>query len=256
MATGDDAVAAGMAILTGNELANTIDTEVNKTRDYIAQRTSAVTPIEKGGTGQTTAAAARGALGINLAAPGSVETSKIPSYDSTGRLVTNTPSTAGEVANKAYVDSFWNAPTLYVNSLVIQQQLFVPASTPVVSGYVAAYINSDGRLGKSPSARRFKKEIHDHDYTVDDLLGIQVRSYRLKAAVFGEGWEDAPVEVGVIAEELIDAGLSEFVHFDANGEPETVHYERLALVAIGALQELAGTVATITARLEALEAGR
>lgn len=37
MAVGDDALAAGMDLVTGSELANTIDTEINKTRDYIAQ---------------------------------------------------------------------------------------------------------------------------------------------------------------------------------------------------------------------------
>ncbi len=47
-----------MAIVPGSTLANTIHTEINQTRDYIAQRTSAVQPIAKGGTGATTAGAA------------------------------------------------------------------------------------------------------------------------------------------------------------------------------------------------------
>lgn len=67
MAVGDDALNAGMQIMTGTELANTLDTEVNLTRDYIAQRTSAVTPIAKGGTGATSASAARTALGLSAA---------------------------------------------------------------------------------------------------------------------------------------------------------------------------------------------
>jgi cystathionine beta-lyase family protein involved in aluminum resistance len=37
MAVGDDALAAGMDLVAGSDLANTIDTEINKTRDYIAQ---------------------------------------------------------------------------------------------------------------------------------------------------------------------------------------------------------------------------
>jgi hypothetical protein len=39
MAIGDDAIAAGMDVVLGTELASTIDTEINLTRDYIAQRT-------------------------------------------------------------------------------------------------------------------------------------------------------------------------------------------------------------------------
>lgn len=38
MAIGDDALAAGFPILSGNEAANTIDTEINKTRDILARK--------------------------------------------------------------------------------------------------------------------------------------------------------------------------------------------------------------------------
>lgn len=37
MAVGDDAVAAGMALVAGTSMANTLDTEDNLTRDYVAR---------------------------------------------------------------------------------------------------------------------------------------------------------------------------------------------------------------------------
>lgn len=43
-APGDDAAAAGMAVVAGSVLANTIDTEINTTRDYIAQRAKRTSP--------------------------------------------------------------------------------------------------------------------------------------------------------------------------------------------------------------------
>jgi len=48
MAAGDDALAAGFPIVTGSELANTIDTEINITRDILARRVrvSATEPTE------------------------------------------------------------------------------------------------------------------------------------------------------------------------------------------------------------------
>lgn len=64
MAIGDDAAAAGMAIVNGaTTQAKDIDTEINRTRDYVAQRTSAVTPVNRGGTGAQNAATARTNLG-------------------------------------------------------------------------------------------------------------------------------------------------------------------------------------------------
>jgi hypothetical protein len=44
LAPGDDAAAAGMAVLSGSAMANTLETEVNITRDYIAQRAKRSSP--------------------------------------------------------------------------------------------------------------------------------------------------------------------------------------------------------------------
>lgn len=255
---GADAVAAGMDLVPGSGLASDIDEYINQTRDYIAQRTSTVTPVAKGGTGANTAAGAR----TNLDVPSKSEAVTANSSN-TIKLGWNTPvplrlnvnidgSTIGPLA---YTSDIPPAPDLsgYINTGggTITGTLYMPNLAPAGSGYVAMYRNSDGRVSISPSSARFKKDIKPRPYTVEQLQAIRVVDYRLRAEVYGSG--DAPVDVGVIAEELIDAGLGEFVAYDNDGEPLTVHYERLALVAIGALQELATEVDLLAQRLEALE---
>jgi autotransporter adhesin len=124
-------------------------------------------------------------------------------------------------------------------------------SNPVVTAYVAAYINGpDGRFGATPSARRFKQNIRHKQYTVEDAkrLSQLVVNYRLKEAVKAYG-DDAPVEVGVIAEELIKAGFPEFVIHDAKGRTLSVAYERIWLVIGSAFGELAADVDAIKSRL-------
>lgn len=71
MAVGDDAVAAGFALVpeTGTELAKVRwgAQEINRTRDFVAQvknLIAATWPVARGGTGGTTAAEARANLGI------------------------------------------------------------------------------------------------------------------------------------------------------------------------------------------------
>lgn len=72
MAEGDEAAAAGMAVVpdTGADSAAKVRwgaREINRTRDYIAQvknMIKAVWPISNGGTGASTKAEARSNLGI------------------------------------------------------------------------------------------------------------------------------------------------------------------------------------------------
>lgn len=123
-------------------------------------------------------------------------------------------------------------------------------SNPVVTAYLAAYINGpDGRLGATPSALRFKQDIVPRVYTVAEAVKLSalVVNYRLKEAVQMYG-QQAPTEVGMIAESLIAAGFPEFVAFDAQGNTLSIHYERICLVVIGAFSELASRVAVLEAK--------
>jgi hypothetical protein len=257
MATGDAALLDGMDIIDSTITdANTLGDEENKTRDYIAGRARKEHTHARADITDLPAIA-----GANSAEPG-----EIPIYNDGGQLTSFPPTLGAHVATKAYVDgktppaqltdggTFLRADGKNLGTtgdLFASGTAILSGTVPVTTNYVALYLNGDGRVGKTPSARRFKKDIRDHGYSIEDLLSIRVRDYRLRAALYGSA--DAPVEVGVIAEELVDAGLSEFVYFDEDGEPASVHYERLALVAIGALQDLAVRFDDLAGRVDALE---
>lgn len=107
-------------------------------------------------------------------------------------------------------------------------------NTPVTSGYFAAYINSDGRLGRSASARKYKQDITTFDPDVQAVFGMQLVSYRMKAAVTDMG-DAAPHEYGLIAEELETLGLGWLVLY-SDGAVEGIAYEKIALALIPAVQ--------------------
>ena len=107
-------------------------------------------------------------------------------------------------------------------------------NTPVVSGYFAAYFNVDGRVGRTTSARRYKQEITAWTPDLQAVFALQLVTYRLKTAV-AEFGADAPLEHGMIAEELVALGLSWLVTY-INGEVEGIAYEKLALALLPAIQ--------------------
>lgn len=250
MAVGDAAVAAGMAVVVATT-AKVIDgaTEINRTRDYVAERTSAVTPVTKGGTGATTASGARTNLGAAAA-----------SHSHTTSQITRTVGgTAEDGINAAYakgVEALNTANTKVTHGAdATLGHIYTPngRNTPVTTNWVAAALNSDGRLGIQPSAARFKQDVTDHHYSTTDLMKLRTVAYRLITAVEFLG-DAAPWEFGVIAEDLLAAGFPEFVVVDDEGQAQSVHYQLLVLVVIGAAQELAVDLQAVRDDLEAIRA--
>ena len=126
-----------------------------------------------------------------------------------------------------------------------------------VSGsYRAVWINSSGRMGNTASTRRVKQDIVDATVSADAVSKLRLRNFRYIRDVEDFG-DDAPVELGLIAEELLEIpGMERFVFFDEiDGElvPAGIHYERLVLALIPALQLQAEKIDLIEARLNKLE---
>lgn len=265
MPLGDAAVAAGMEVVSPiTDLVKDGADEITRTRDYIAERTSAVTPVAKGGTGADTAAQARTNLGaasatdyaatkatVDQATAGSTA-NRLAKWGSDGRMTTLEPTVASHVCSKNYADGkvsqAWANDRLAGGSQPIYNNH--GRANPVVTSWVAAAFNSDGRIAIQPSAERFKQDIQARPYTLAQAatIGRLVVDYRLVAAVAEYG-DLAPREVGIIAERLIDAGFPEFVVLDAEGHPLTIRYEQLVTVALSALADVDTQLALIRAHI-------
>jgi hypothetical protein len=126
-------------------------------------------------------------------------------------------------------------------------------ATPVVSSYVVAYLNVDGRLGATPSSIRFKQDIQSADTAplVDALLKLALVRFRYVEAVdtFGDA---AAVELGTIAEYVDQTALSEYVYVDDEGRPQGINYERLTIPLIATVQSLDARIKALEQRLTAL----
>jgi hypothetical protein len=134
-----------------------------------------------------------------------------------------------------------------------------------------AFYNRSGTYG-TISDSRLKQDIVDSGSQWDDIKALQVKKYRLNTDVEAEG-EDAPVMLGVIAQDLEAAGMNGLVEEslqastdeDGNIVPsdetyKTVKYSILYMKAVKALQEAMDRIETLeasnsdlAARIAALE---
>lgn len=110
-------------------------------------------------------------------------------------------------------------------------------------------VTASGNVTKLSSSRRYKQDIAP--YTPPASLGdVALSRWRYRADVDALG-DDAPYRVSPIAEDVADAGLVEFVNYDAEGRPDSIDLAALALAEIGRLRTV---VADLTDRLAAVEA--
>lgn len=236
MAIGDAALNAGMQVMTGNEAADTLDTEINLTRDYIAERTNAVTPTDKGGTGATTPAGARANLGIT---PANLNVYDKPAIDKAfgerdDRINGLVPRIDGLVTRIDGVQGTANDASGRATS-ALQGNLYPDSYNRQLAGIRrAAWLGDNGQLGHASSSERYKKYIRAEDVTDEQVLALALVSYQWRAAVA----VDDRREMGLIAERLEEAGLGWACFYNEDGTVEGINYDHVGIALIPAVQRL------------------
>jgi len=104
-----------------------------------------------------------------------------------------------------------------------------------------AFVDSDGSLRRSTSSLRYKSDVTSATHGLADVL--KLRSVTYKGNNDGE-----TVFGGLIAEEVHDAGLTEFVAYDKEGRPDALHYGNMVALLVKAIQELEAKVAALEAK--------
>lgn len=116
-------------------------------------------------------------------------------------------------------------------------------------GYVSAYLDGVGDLGFAPSTRASKQDLVPWAADIDSFMGIGTTQFRYKSAVAALG-DDAPQETGLVADDFVSAGLSEFTFNDpATGELAGLAYERLSVVLWSVVQQQEERIRTLEQKL-------
>lgn len=122
----------------------------------------------------------------------------------------------------------------------------------IVQAGSSVEISSTGKLGTTPSSRRFKEEIHDMDETSSSVLDLRPVTFRYTEEARGDG--PRPIEFGLIAEEVAQI-YPDLVVYDEEDEPYSVRYQVLAPMLLNELQRQEREIQALVARLRHLESG-
>jgi hypothetical protein len=176
-----------------------------------------------------------------------------------GRIAVGTTSTAagkfvirGEDATAGnwglWVENSAGAQMLAnLNSGLIQTGTAAQSPYNLTTGSGAnVHVDSSGSLLRSTSSLKYKSNIQDSNHGLLEVLKLRSVTYTAQNSgetVFG----------GLIAEEVHDAGLSEFVLYNNDCEPDALHYGNMVALAFKAIQELNAKVEALQARVEELE---
>jgi len=121
---------------------------------------------------------------------------------------------------------------------------YVYSNTTSTAANVA--ILASGTISRSTSSRRYKNTITDATHGLTELLA-------LRPVTFKGNNDGDTVFGGLIAEEVHDAGLTEFVQYNDDAEPDALAYGNMVSLCIKAIQELSAKNDALEARIATLE---
>jgi hypothetical protein len=136
-------------------------------------------------------------------------------------------------------------PRLYITDSNTVYASGVYAQTSASAANV--FVQSNGALVRSTSSLRYKNTVNDATHGLTELMTLRSVTYKGNNdgdTIFG----------GLIAEEVHDAGLTEFVQYNDSGEPDALAYGNMVSLCIKAIQEQQATITALEARITALEA--
>lgn len=234
MAIGDDATAAGIPLIASTADVREGYNHHNETRDIIAQRTDTVVPVAKGGTGATTASAARTALDVPSKA------------DNDAKLTRTTSQYNADFAarDSAIASKLPIAGGTVTGTLGVAGSFYVGTRPGATFSYVVAYFNGDNQLCSGVSSERFKENI-TRNASLPDMFQVPLSSFAMRED------PEKVIRYGHIAEDIDSVEeLRPFVVYDDQDRP--LSYDMIGFL-LASVEQVHRENAELRARIEALE---
>lgn len=176
--------------------------------------------------------------------------------DSSGNLLVGTTSADGTVTLKgstadssAYVFYCRNSSNTGLGGIRNDGYVFFPQvynNTTASAANVG--ITSSGEIYRSTSSLKYKTNVQDAVHGLAEVLQLRPVTYKGKSETDGN-----KVFGGLIAEEVDEVGLTEFVQYADDGTPDALAYGHMVSLAFKAIQEQQALITQLTERITALE---
>jgi hypothetical protein len=124
-----------------------------------------------------------------------------------------------------------------------------PTYSNTSGGAANVGIGGSGEFFRSTSSLKYKRDVQDATHGLTELMALRSVTYKGQAQSDGD-----TIYGGLIAEEVHDAGLTEFVQYAEDGSPDAISYGNMVSLCIKAIQEQQATITALEARITALEA--
>jgi len=91
--------------------------------------------------------------------------------------------------------------------------------------------SAGGQIFRSTSSLKYKTDVRDYDKGLNEVMQLQPKYYK--------GKDDGDTQfAGLIAEDVNDLGLSEFVQYAEDGTPDALAYTHMVALLVKSIQEL------------------
>jgi hypothetical protein len=197
-----------------------------------------------------------GSSGIQVFRTGSTERMRI---DTSGNVLVGTTTANARITsqssnNNASSFALWCMNSSSTQLLKVRDDGLIETGTATNSPYnyttgsaANTFINSSGQFQRSTSSLKYKQNVQDATHGLSDVLKLRPVTFTSKND------ESGTIFGGLIAEEVHEAGLTEFVQYSEDGSPDALAYANMVSLLTKAIQEQQTIINELKSRIEALE---
>jgi hypothetical protein len=166
-----------------------------------------------------------GTVGINTTYSNSV-------YKLVTKVGTNLNIAFGVQGTSASIECFNDAVNASSPLSIYGAPFYLPSTAGDTTSSAANVFmdSSTGKIQRSTSSLKYKTEVRDYDKGLNELMLIEPKYYK--------GINDGDkIYAGLIAEQIHDLGLTEFVQYSEDNTPDSLAYTHMVALLINSIQE-------------------